>query len=425
MMTSGLSLDQAPPIAIPFKFFLTAALFSLLVGLLVTVAGEQILQSRWTPETLAVTHAVTVGFLAQAMSGAIMQLLPVLAGAPLPASLSVSRVVHLAMSFGAVLLVLAFATGNHPLLVWGGLLLTLAFCVLIAATTVALLRTQGAREKLWTLGIGWVALLPALFLGVHMVLGLAGYLPMPDLPQLVTLHLSWGLIGWVGVVLFAVLFHLLPIFYVTREFPRWMQLWFPPAIIGLLMIVSLSHYLDGGVLKISLLAAVAMLLIMGMVVLQRVWRRKRMIVDATLLFILCGMVSLLLSAFAWVVGVSEILLGVLILGGVCLTVPVGIVYKVIPFLCWFHLQSLQVKTGCFDGEIPSMKAFITEQAARRHFHLHLVSLLLLLIASVFYSPLVQIAGFLFMLSSFYLVWNLSRAFVKYRRHHQRLLATSS
>ena len=82
--TAGLSLEQAPPISIPFRFFLTAALFGFAASLLFFYIGPDLLVTRWSPLTLGFTHAFTLGVIAMVMCGAMTQMLPVLAGSPLP-----------------------------------------------------------------------------------------------------------------------------------------------------------------------------------------------------------------------------------------------------------------------------------------------------------------------------------------------------
>ena len=78
---TGLSFEQAPPFSLPLRFFLTAPLFLLAAAVLIVLAPDA-LASRWTPQALALTHALTLGFLAMVMLGALMQMLPVVAGSP-------------------------------------------------------------------------------------------------------------------------------------------------------------------------------------------------------------------------------------------------------------------------------------------------------------------------------------------------------
>ena len=87
-----LSFDQAPPFAAPFRFFLTAPFFALFAGVLLAVLGPEAFSSRWTPGALALTHLLAIGFLLQVMLGAMIQILPVVAGANLFHPLVVARV---------------------------------------------------------------------------------------------------------------------------------------------------------------------------------------------------------------------------------------------------------------------------------------------------------------------------------------------
>jgi hypothetical protein len=82
-MQALLSFEKAPPLSAPLRFFLTAPLFSLAAGLLLLGAGPDLLASRWMPGLLAATHLITVGFMLQVMLGALIQILPVVAGANL------------------------------------------------------------------------------------------------------------------------------------------------------------------------------------------------------------------------------------------------------------------------------------------------------------------------------------------------------
>ncbi len=99
--SANLSLDQAPPIHLPLRLLLTAPWFAAAAGVLAMAAGEGALASRWTPTALALTHLITIGFLGQAMCGALLQMLPVIAGAPVPGVVWVAPTVHIALGAGA------------------------------------------------------------------------------------------------------------------------------------------------------------------------------------------------------------------------------------------------------------------------------------------------------------------------------------
>ena len=63
MELAGLSTDQAPPIAAPVRFFLTAPLFGILAGLLIFFSDAQTLMNRHSIEAIVIPHAITIGFL--------------------------------------------------------------------------------------------------------------------------------------------------------------------------------------------------------------------------------------------------------------------------------------------------------------------------------------------------------------------------
>ena len=52
-MPAALSFDQAPPISVPFRFFLTAPLFGIAAGLALLFGDGNALASRWEPLALA------------------------------------------------------------------------------------------------------------------------------------------------------------------------------------------------------------------------------------------------------------------------------------------------------------------------------------------------------------------------------------
>ncbi|MEO8170155.1 MAG: hypothetical protein ABI575_04750, partial [Oxalobacteraceae bacterium] len=75
---------------------------------------------------------------------------------------------------------------------------------------------------------------------------------------------------------------------------------------------------------------------------------------------------------------SDVLLGVLVIAGAALSFISGMLYKIMPFLTWFHLQALPAS----GARMPHMKAILPEKAQRRQLRLHLASLGLLIAAAL-------------------------------------------
>ncbi|MBF0157995.1 MAG: hypothetical protein HQL58_00570, partial [Magnetococcales bacterium] len=61
--TRGLHIDQAPPLHIPFRFFITAPLFMLLAGGAVVAWQGDLLLTPWAPQSVATLHLVVLGWI--------------------------------------------------------------------------------------------------------------------------------------------------------------------------------------------------------------------------------------------------------------------------------------------------------------------------------------------------------------------------
>ena len=95
MFNQGLSLNQAPPASIPFRFFLTAPLFGILIGLVFFFYPLESITDQYSPVAIAVVHLFTLGMLAMIIFGAMQQMMPVLAGAVIKKPVLFGNIVHI------------------------------------------------------------------------------------------------------------------------------------------------------------------------------------------------------------------------------------------------------------------------------------------------------------------------------------------
>src|SRR5574338_1150997 len=108
----GLSYEDAPPFSVPLRYFLTAPLFGIAAGALLLIDGGA-LASRWSPAALGAVHLVATGVMLQVMLGALMQILPVVAGATLLSPLRIARLSHPLLAGGSIVLSWGLWQG-HP-----------------------------------------------------------------------------------------------------------------------------------------------------------------------------------------------------------------------------------------------------------------------------------------------------------------------
>lgn len=429
--TAGLSLDQAPPISIPFRFFLLAPLFGMAAGVLLMVYGGAALTTRWAPPTLALTHLLTLGLLGMAMCGAILQMLPVIAGSPVPRVVLIGTLSHLLLVAGILALEGGFFGAGSGVMELAILLLGSGFLVFVSGVSMALWRVHSPSATIVGMRLAVTALVMTVIFGMLVAGGYSGLLQLDGLAGYTDTHLTWGLLGWTGLLLMSVSFQVVPLFQVTPEYPVWFTRRVPWAVfLGILLWMGLrygaSQWDWPPILERLWLGVLGLAFVLyGGLTLRLQQRRKRRISDVTLWFWRLAMASFFVLLVLWIAGIVSpqfrtssshpLLLGVVLLLGVAVPAVNGMLYKIVPFLSWFHLQNRQLALMCMTVPVPHMKEFITDAAARRQFHASLLALLLTLLAVPWPVLFARPAGIAFALSNGLLLLNLSRAMTRYRR----------
>ena len=414
MQQTGLNFQQAPPISVPFRFFLTAPVFALLAAVVMLWNGEEMLVARWSPATLAAVHLLTLGFMTMVMAGAMFQMLPVLAGTPVPRPRMVASIVHPALLLGTLLFAGSLLFAQPMLLKIAISLLSVGLVVFLVAILLTLSRTRNQTATVFAMGLATTALGVTLLFGLTLSASRAWGIALPSL-SLRDLHPVWGLIGWTGLLVAGVAYHIVPMFQMTPNYPQWLIRGFAPVVFVVLALWSVAKWQAGGawwqwlgLICIGLLAGANTLFAGITLDLQR--RRRRRLPDLTLEFWRVGMLSVALAAVLWVSQIfpllsfrqSSALLGVLMIIGAAMSFISGMLCKIVPFLAWFHLQA---KMGV-GGALPNVKAMLPDKAQRLQLRLHLAALALCVAAAVVPSVFAYPAALGFGAASMSLLWNM-------------------
>lgn len=428
-MHPNLSFEQAPPISAPYRFFLTAPWFGVAAGLLLMFVGGDLLASRWTPGALAGTHLLVAGFMLQAMCGALLQFVPVATGGNIWQPGRVAAWVHPLLIIAACLLAAAFLIQYPALFMAAASGFVLALGLYGTAVGLALWRTPARGGTIAALRIALIGLLVTLGLGVTLAWGLAHQTDLPLL-ALTDVHAAWGLGGWSLLLLAGVAYFVVPMFQLTPAYPAWVARGLPWLLFALLLAWSLQLFgLPDGAREVVWFCGLGTAGGFGAVTLMLQSRRRRKVRDTSLLFFRTAMaclVALPLSALLFValpgVGAdprAAVWLGVLAIVGVFVSAINGMLYKIVPFLNWLHLQRL-----CPPNSLPpTMHQMIPERAMRRQFYVHLAALSLLL-AAVWLPVLARPAGLLFAFAAAWLGVNLAQAVGNYARFKNRIRAAA-
>ncbi|OGA56233.1 MAG: hypothetical protein A3G81_34005 [Betaproteobacteria bacterium RIFCSPLOWO2_12_FULL_65_14] len=400
MNQAGLQIEQGPPISVPFRFFLVAPVFLLLAAAALLWRGPMVFEARLSPAAIAIAHLFALGFMAMIMIGAMMQMLPVLQGSPVPKPRATAAVTHAGVGLGTLALAAGFLFGERWLLKAGVLALAAGFLVFVAALLVCLGRAPSQNHTVRAMWMAVLSLLVAVVFGVMLAM-LFGWGIAPPNSSVHSLHPGWSLLGWTGLLVVGVGFELVPMLQMTPHYPKPMTRYLSVAILALLVLWSAVLWIDDGrwgafavACAVAMAVAYMLFAVMTMVLQQR---RRRRLPDVTLDFWRVGMGSLIGASLAWGVRVAwpgpwpesmDILIGVLAMFGFAGSVISGMLYKIMPFLAWFHLQSM-----CGPGTLaPNMKKILPDARQRLQFRSQVLALVLFCAAALWPGPFVYPAA---------------------------------
>ncbi len=380
---ADLSLEQAPPLWTPFLFLFGAPWFGVLAGALLLKVGALPVLDRWQGAALALTHLLTLGVLTLSMCGASIQLLPVLVGVPVPRVRWVAAWTWPLLVAGTLALAWGFLEGGTPWLVAGAAGTLAGLAPFLVAMGLALARARVSHHSLRAMALACVSLAVTLVLGALLVAGLGGYRTFDEIVLLAGLHLSWGLLGWVGLLLAGVAWQVVPLFQMTPEYPPLVRRFLAPGLFLWLVTTLPVSWLWPGLWPWILLPALLGMAWMAALTLQLQRRRTRKTPDLTLDYWRLGMACLLAALAVWPLGALwggpwVWWLGTLMLPGGVLSLLNGMLLKIVPFLSWFHLQHRQMAHLRERGglvEIPHMHALLPTTLGRWQWRLHLLALM--------------------------------------------------
>ena len=389
MRTDRLQLHNMPPLRIPFRFFITAPLFGILSALLLLESGTAGWSSRWLPEIMATTHLLTLGFMATVMLGALFQVLPVLSGQTIPGQRWLAPTVHLLLAGGALALAVAFINAEHIWQLAAMILLGSGFSLFLGALGLRLIRLDtGGGDSIFAIRLAALALLSSLSLGIIMLGAYSGIQIPHYLANSGIVHLRFALLGGVLLLIMGVSYQIIPMFHVTPEYSGHLRKTLPSVIFAALTVLTIST-IDW----LNFAAASALVLAAGIYALFSFYlfqQRKRKIIDYTVRFWQLGLGCLLLALLGYLIeilevarpsAVKELQWGILMIPGFAISIMIGVLYKIAPFLGWLHLQQACVQQPMAILKLPTMHDLLPVKRGRIQFWLHGLALVLLLCAA--------------------------------------------
>ena len=412
MQFNGLSLEQAPPISAPLRFYLTAPLFAILAGVLTLLSDVSVLQSRYSIDAIVITHAITIGFMSFVMLGSLTQMLPVLAGVKMYRVDFITKISHLFLVFGTLFMLIGLKFEMALFNAIAIILFASGFLAMIIVIFMAIKKVKNFTPTVRGMSVSLVFALFSVLMGFFL---LFSYIE-PEMALyrniVANTHSVWAIFGFAGVLIVGVTFQVLPMFYVAPKFKDFYQkrvVLFISFSLILWMITSLFFQTYSVAAKLWIVIFFASFAI---VFLQKIKNRKRKISDITLLYYKASTIFLALGSLFWIIDefyLSEHIVVVSILiGGFILSIMIGMLYKIVPFLIWFHLNAMGYMS------IPTMNEMIDKKLAMTQFTLFIASLMGFIL-SYYFNAYLSIFAMAFIISMVILQYNIITAVLIYKR----------
>jgi hypothetical protein len=427
-MYGHLSLKQAPPFSVPARFFITAPIFGAIAALILLFTGADLWDSRWTPGMLAITHCLVLGFFGSIMIGAMQQLLPVVASTVIQRPRFVATLIHFQWLPGVALLVYAFMRPSPALFGLSVIFLSGAILSFVSIILYSLHQSESRSESVPGIKIAVASLFITLVMGITLALGYTNIIPLLR-PSLTNLHLSWGLVGWIAVLIMSFAIQLVPMFQITNSYPLWVRRYVTPVILILLLLKiplawpglsALWAHID---LALDVLIA-ACLFSFAVVTLKLQKQARRKIRDSHKDFWRLGMVNLMAVSLLSIISVFsnkplfEIMTVTVFLFGFTMAIVTGMLLRIIAFLIWLHLSAANDALGTDANQafqVPKMKAVISSKASDTILILLIVAELSLISAVIYPAHFTTLAALLWFCQFSLLAFVLGRAIYRYNR----------
>lgn len=391
---NGLSADQAPPFSSPIRFFLTAPIFAILAGCLLLFYDSSEF-SRSSFVAVAFIHLLTLGFAGFVMIGALQQMLPVLAGVNFPKPKLLASFLHITLSVGVILMACGFIYSDHTMQFLSSIFLIIPILIFAGVIFYVLSKVDYANETVNSMKYAVISLIFVAFSGGFLLISHASENFGDIFLYVKFIHVNFASFGWIFLLILGVSFQVIPMFWGSSDYKNEYKRYLVYTIFGfLILLVFLPLEYFSVILSF-------MTIVFSIFTLQKLTNRKRKIFDIAVVCWQIALASLILASVLIAIQIifhisldSQIFVSFGV--GFVMSVIFGMLYKIVPFLSWFHLSG----RGVWD--IPSIKEMISKRALQTQIIFHFVAFGLLFFAFL------KIGAVFFIISNILFLFNIAK-----------------
>lgn len=383
---ADIQIGKAPNSLAVLPFYGTAALFFVLLCILMLISGSELTGHYFNPHILAIVHIAALGWGTMIIFGAAYQLLPVIFERDLY-NTTIAFISYLLLLAGTSLLAWSFwgfRTGT-PLILAGSFVLLSALCYTITVFGTAAGDFTSSIQRIFSMSSAlWLVITTTA--GVLLAINLSHTFIPRDHLDMLKLHAHAGLAGWFLQLIVGVSTKLVPMFLLGKSNKTWLL--YAAALlqnIGLVLFLFDGYFnpISGKILIYAIpigLGTFCWLWYLWDVYRNRLRKKTELLMQQTGISMVClfaGFVLLPIAYYQSDLKWTSMYATVLFLGWIT-SIILGKTFKTLPFIVWNnHYRGIHGKI-----KVPLPKQLYSDRLVRIQFYVYIIAFTLLVIGMV-------------------------------------------
>jgi hypothetical protein len=343
--SAGLAQNTSYKVVLPFYIY--GALSFLIATILLLFSSSSLVQHYFHPQTLAITHAMALGWGTMMILGASHQLVPVLIEGKLYSD-ALAYLSFLSAAIGIPLLVYGFYHFYFGWEAqWGAILINAAIVFYLINIAVSMIKSKKENVHAVFVFTATLWLLITIIVGLFLVFNFTHNILSQDSLHYLPLHAHLGIIGWFLLLVLGVASRLIPLFLISK-YHNVKILWWIYGLVnfGLISFIVIFLYIGKSWLYFFPLSAILISIIMfGFFCKKAYLDRLRKKVDDQLKISLFSVLMMLLPLLVLLIIILMMLFSVddpklILTYGFCIffgwitAIIFGMTFKTLPFILW-------------------------------------------------------------------------------------------
>ena len=397
----NISQQFAPPFKLVSSFFISAIImFFISISLLFNFDINLI--HTQSSMVLSWVHLYLLGFVMMGIFASMAQLLPVVLEVE-HFSVDLYYVVNPLLVLGTLLIFIGFY--KYPMILsYGGVIVFISFFIFLFESFLTIKKVNKLNFLSSTVLVANIFLLFGLIVALILSFVYSGALNY-DLKALMISHIYLVFVGYLGITILSMSYILIPMFWLSHSFNNiYLKIAFYNISVGVVLVVF-SQILDIVILEylayLVVLVGFAFYIYQLYLIFKTKVRKQKDIYYKYIVFsIINFIIALVLVCFYFVLSNDYLLFisGFIFLLGFLTPIITAHLYKIIPFLVWFHRFSNLVG----KQKVPMLADMVPVKSSDFGFGFYLLGFILSLIAFIFSSDILfkSAVSFLFVGTSF-------------------------